>query len=621
MRKRFFCYIFIAIILGIQIGIEVPFAMAIALVCLILSLALFKIRLAAIMALVISAFIVITVGMYPIAEKSYENVTITGKVTSVIEEDNQTWLILEDCDHEELGRFKVSVYLLNYEQSKFSIKEGNTVEVTGKAEPNSNRKVYFYEPARIKEDSYYIETDKYNLINDDVDKNYFFRILRNKTRHTIFLNAFDDDSAGVIYAMVSGEKGYIYDHVEDIFSRCGTSHLLAVSGLHVSIILGVLLFLLKWLRTKKLSFILLFLFLIFYGCFAGGTSSVIRACIMALVAQLSIVYGQRYDSLNSLCFAGCIILTIEPLRLFDVGFILSFSACFGIVWISKKFIKRPKIVRGMVNSLLVTIGATVATLPVQLYFFGTVSAVSVIANMLLVPIASLVLALTFIFLIPAFLWAPAGVLLKVPGAMMAYMIKIASWLGNVPFIEFKIFPLFIMLLLFAGLVFFSRFVHLRKRYVVGAMLIILPIVWIGTAVFHNNNVKIGVINHENTDGVVIIEDGKNYVVGIEGEYYYLQRNYISKCMNEIDVLILTDKEDVDNFKNTILGIKYNNLYVTPNIEIDDDLMKAGAKELNVLKGESGTFRFDSALYYICGDEKINLNRVRKGESSLTYIRS
>ncbi len=624
MNRRFFAYLFIAIILGIILGTFCSFALAIALGFAFISIIFLKKRLLAILTLSMAIFILITNFTYSRAQKKYPHVIVSGTVSQIIENDYGTVFLIEDCDHKELGKFKIYANLEGYDYSRYKIKEGNYITIKGKATPQNGRALEFYEQFSVEEDSYWFDAYEYYPEDDTENIKVFLKSLKTKVRNTIFLNTEDPESSTILYAMISGDKHYIDASVKDVFNKCGLSHLLAVSGLHVGIILGVIVFMLKRIRLKKfLMLILMGVFLFFYVIFTGEPSSVIRAALMAMVMQIGLIKGLKYDGVNSLSFAGCCILALEPFRLYDIGFQLSFTACFGIMWISRYFVKRyPKFINGIINAALVSLGATLGALPIQMYYFRTLSSVSLIANVLFVTIASFALTLTFIFLIFALICAPLGFLLKVPGAIMSGIIKGTNYLSDAPIFEFRQMPFIVAIGLLALFIFFTRFVHVKKRAVAGILLIILPILLVGKAVFYENYVRATVVNYSNVKGFVHIEDGKNYIIGIADENIGGQADYIERNMGKADVIILTDEKDVKNISLAAHnGLAYDKLYVTPDIDIDINLKKLGAEKFTDIECKEGRISFSPILYYCYKDDKVRLTWLRRSESHITYLRS
>lgn len=181
------------------------------------------------------------------------------------------------------------------------------------------------------------------------------------------------------------------------FSRSGLVHILAISGTHTMIIFGLFLFLLKKLLPAKFQKIALVSSLVFIWIFAvyiGMGSSVVRACIM-----LSTYYGfkilqRKTDALHAMSLAALAILLADTHQLFDVGFQLSFLAVLGIIWLNKpilQFLPKPRnnFQKWMVNIPSITMSAQLMTLPLVLFYFHQFSAISFIANLVVIPFSEI----------------------------------------------------------------------------------------------------------------------------------------------------------------------------------------------------------------------------------------
>jgi competence protein ComEC len=140
------------------------------------------------------------------------------------------------------------------------------------------------------------------------------------------------ENASIAYAMLFGEKDGINKNIYNIFSIAGISHILAVSGLHIGVLIAILLLILKKCKASKLvTFITISSILIMYNTICGFSNSVVRASIMAMILLGANLFGKQYDALSSLSLAGIIICLFNPFALFSVGFQLSFACVFAII--------------------------------------------------------------------------------------------------------------------------------------------------------------------------------------------------------------------------------------------------------------------------------------------------
>lgn len=211
-------------------------------------------------------------------------------------------------------------------------------------------------------------------------------------------------------ALLLGNKYALSYEVKDLFRTCGISHIVVVSGLHLSIITSVAAYILRRFTSNKYVFAGILCFTVIgFGALTGFGFSVRRAMIMQLVLILSSMFRRRADALNSLGLAALIILIPNPLAIADVGLQLSFLSTLGIVLWCKKLsdpiIEKAeklkfftlclvnKLLRLIVVTFCTTLCATVFTLPVTVLTFNRVSGVSLITNMVVAPFMTVVLVL------------------------------------------------------------------------------------------------------------------------------------------------------------------------------------------------------------------------------------
>ena len=220
----------------------------------------------------------------------------------------------------------------------------------------------------------------------------------------------DIGSKGLMKALVLGRKDGITDEVMESFSDSGIMHLLALSGLHIGILTLVLSFLLKPLkllrRGKLLRSIIVVFLLWYYAYITGFSSSIVRATIMFSVIVVGNGMNRPVNIFNSLAIAALTLLIINPNYLFDVGFQLSFSAVIGIVWLfpmlSKFWQPKYKVVKYFWSILLVSISAQIATFPFTVYYFHKFSGLFFIANIIEIPLITILLMLSYLIMVLMF---------------------------------------------------------------------------------------------------------------------------------------------------------------------------------------------------------------------------
>lgn len=280
----------------------------------------------------------------------------------------------------------------------------------------------------------------------------------------LYVEQLGEKEGGIALGLVLGDTSLIdYDTSLDM-QASGLSHLFSVSGLHVGFMSTIIFYLFRIFKVdKKKSFFWVLGILLAYGLLTGFPVGVVRASIMSLMMLFAEIRTKRYDQLNGLALAVIILLLINPLELFSVSFLLSVGAMFGIACFYKRLTSLYRgdnlIVKRLLGSVAVSISANVFVLPISAYYFGTVSLLFVLANLVVVPLASL----SYFFLVPLSLVAliikPLGILIRPIGLPILATSLIASGIGSIPFstISFSIPAI-------AGLLYSFAFVIISRYY-------------------------------------------------------------------------------------------------------------------------------------------------------------
>ncbi len=189
------------------------------------------------------------------------------------------------------------------------------------------------------------------------------------------------DNADLLYAMLFGDKSVLTWGLRNDFSAAGLAHMLAVSGLHVGLLTGVVGRLLTWCRVPRRAHLWVIApILIFYAYLCGWQYAIMRAVIMCLTYEIAKHHLHVADSLSVLSLAAVLILLIYPYALVSVSFLLSFSCVLGIyLWYQSLLRVVPS------KALAMYVAVTLGSFPFQVYFFGAMPLLGLVANVILVP--------------------------------------------------------------------------------------------------------------------------------------------------------------------------------------------------------------------------------------------
>ena len=266
----------------------------------------------------------------------------------------------------------------------------------------------------------------------------------------------DTDKASLIYSTLFGDKTELNLTTKESFSNSGVAHLLAVSGLHVGLIVSVLILILKKLN-KYARFIFIFIFLMCYCYLCNWTPSIVRATIMSTVLLGAPLVFSEYDSLSSISFAGVIILLISPSALFDISFLLSFMCVLGISMFYpyfEKFLNKIHFNNAVSKIFAISTIVHISTLFVMLYYFEMDNFIGILANIFILPIFTFVFSVVFVIslfslLIPALSYSIIMIapLINLVILLSNFFASIGHYFSAIP-ISFLSVILYTILLLF-----------------------------------------------------------------------------------------------------------------------------------------------------------------------------
>jgi len=209
----------------------------------------------------------------------------------------------------------------------------------------------------------------------------------------------DADAQAILSAMVLGDKSMLTRELRQTYATSGASHVLALSGLHLSIIYLLLTRLTLGRRRSWLVQSVVVLAIWAYALLTGLSTSVVRAAIMISVYSLFSLGGRRHASLGVLSFTAIVMLLADSSSLFDVGFQLSFMAMLGILlfvplferFVSVKWMMTHRPVKWLYDLVSVSLAAQLGTAPLVAYYFGQFPTWFLLTNLVVIPFATVIL--------------------------------------------------------------------------------------------------------------------------------------------------------------------------------------------------------------------------------------
>lgn len=225
-------------------------------------------------------------------------------------------------------------------------------------------------------------TLKENTVNR---REQFLYELRSLCYESLF-SCLPEKDAGIMAAMLLGEKAGLEEEINELYKNSGISHILAISGVHVSMIgMGLFYLLRRYVMPMKAAACTTALLLILYGELTGFPIATRRAVLMMLCMLGARFLGQRYDRLSALALSAIFQLTISPMSLFQSGFLLSYGTVLGITVFVDEFEEAVPLKQKWWKVMSGSLGIFLVTFPVLLYFYYEWNPYSFLINMLLLP--------------------------------------------------------------------------------------------------------------------------------------------------------------------------------------------------------------------------------------------
>ena len=304
------------------------------------------------------------------------------------------------------------------------------------------------------------------------------------------------------------------------FNQTGLLHLLAISGSHMVIIFWITLFIFNRIipfKFRKLSLVLSILLIWAFAIFIDYGSSVMRSCVMITCYYMMVLLQRKSDLLHSLALSAFILLIADSNQLFDVGFQLSYAAVLGIWWFMKPIKNlfgkpKSKAEKFFYDITAMTFAAQLATLPISIYYFHQFSLVSIIANLVIIPLSELIIisSLLVVVLI-AFGFSNIPFLYNGFDVSVEYILKLIHWFSSFESLMTRNIPLnlsevlvLLIVIYYIGFVLRNRF-SLKSWLSLGFSFLFFILVKIGGDI-HSYNKKEMLITPFYKEKIISVKD-------------------------------------------------------------------------------------------------------------------
>lgn len=606
-------------------------------------------------------------------EKKFTNrasIVCTGTIYQIMPKSKTTAIYIKNIKISSIKNKKIKkenygiTGLMIYTEQAENLKIKNQVKITGDIQrftkgtnPGQFNEYIYYKSLRI---DYKVLAKNVSIVNNEYA--YFANKLQEirsilKQTYQKFL---PEEDAGILCAMLLGDKSSLPQETKELYQKNGIAHILAISGLHISMI-G--LFLYKFLKKiyipNEINIPCTILFLFSYAQMTGFSVSTNRATIMLTISLCAILLGRTYDFITAICLSGTIILLQNPYQLVNCGFLLSFGAVLGISvvypiikkcifpseeknrkvnktvesirvvlfhWAKKekelaehkKWRSAKKIIYKLVDAFLISLSVNLITLPILLYFYYDFPIYSIFLNLLILPFVSLLIALAvllaFIGMFSEFfaMFFAGGI-----HAIFVFYEKVCNLTISLPNSIITIGkPQIEQLVIYYGLIFLAIFIYnVIPKLTLPIMLICCLSIFVPTP---SNSLSITVMDVGQGDGILLRnETGTTYFIdGGSTDIKNLGQYRITPCLKAkgisyIDYALVThmDQDHISGLmelleKQEEPGVIQIGTLILPSTDLKDDaffkmIKLAMKKNINVTYLKKGDKIIDGELSLSC----------------------
>jgi competence protein ComEC len=455
------------------------------------------------------------------------NQTIILHINQVLKPDKYHQKYIAQVSQINTNKARGNVLLLLQDSLK-KLTVGAIIAIRGEfKEINKPKNPYTFDYANyLKNKQIYRQlfVNKYHYIKQLKNLKSLSASWRNTLIKRLENKGFSGNEFAVFKGLLLGDKSSISRAIRNDYSQAGAMHILAISGLHIGMLLYLLNFVFKPLekikRGKVVKTILIISLLWLYAVFTGLSPSVVRAVLMFSFVSVGMNYKRHTNILNTLFSALFILLVSNPFYVYEVGFQLSFIAVFGIVLIQPKLERLLTINNRFLNYFwqvsTVSLAAQISILPLSLYYFHQFPALFFLTNLVVIPMLTILLFFGIITLLLAAVNIVISPLIHVYNLLLLWTNQFTHWVASkehfvFTHIDFDSVQLFISYLF---ILFFVRLLYLKNTKTVLQVLGVI-ILFQGYIVYkkkENTSAKEWLVFHKSRQSVLAEKRNNNLYI-------------------------------------------------------------------------------------------------------------
>ena len=358
----------------------------------------------------------------------------------------------------------------------------------------------------------YTQENQIKIIQRHKTLDFYIENLRNNLSKSFEIHHFEPKTKAIIDALILGQRLELDKETIADYSNAGVIHILAISGLHISIIYFFIVFLLKPLKRVKfgaeIQLLIVLAILWLFALLTGLPASVTRAVTLFSFISIGNYFNQPKAIYNALAISAFLILLLKPNAIFDIGFQLSYAAVLSIVlfqpFYKKFYFSENKIAVYFTDTILVSLAAQIGVLPLSLYYFNQLPLLFLLANLVIIPLSSLVLIIGIVILPLNYVLPTVAVFLgKILEFSIQFMNDYIHWIaqfksGIITNISFSGWLTFSMYLVIVAFIYWMYHTKVKNIKYVLASVLLFQLSYISVKWNENQGSELVVFNEKST---------------------------------------------------------------------------------------------------------------------------